>query len=85
MPLLFAETANGWAAWPPTSLGDALIASTLFGLMGIALAIFGFKVFDWLTPGNLQDEIVKKGNIAAAVLAGAFIVGICIVVAAVVG
>ncbi len=71
--------------WPPNTLWEAAIASTLFGLIGIVLAIVGFKAFDWLTPGNLQEEILQKNNIAAAILGGAFIVGVCIIVAAVVG
>jgi putative membrane protein len=71
--------------WPPNTLWEAALASTLFGLIGIVLAILGFKVFDWLTPGNLQEEILKKNNTAAAILGGAFIVGICIVVAAAIG
>lgn len=49
------------------------------------LALVGFKLFDWLTPGNLQQEIFQKQNVAAAVLAAAVIIGICLVVAAAVG
>lgn len=81
---LFAD-GSSIMHWPPDGLAGALIGSTLFGVVGIALAIIGFKVFDKLTPGNLQQEIFQKGNIAAAVLAGAFIVGICIVISATVG
>jgi uncharacterized membrane protein YjfL (UPF0719 family) len=82
MQLLFAE---GMFAWPPTSLWEAALASALFGAIGIALSVLGFKIFDWLTPGNLQEEVLKKNNIAAAILAGAFIIGICIVIAHAVG
>lgn len=72
-------------AWPPTTLLEAVVASTVFGFLGIILAILGFKIFDWLTPGNLQEEVLKKGNIAAAILGGAFIVGVWIAIASVVG
>lgn len=72
-------------AWHADSFGMAVIATLVFGMIGIVLAIFGFKLFDWLTPGNLQQEIVEKQNIAAAILGGAIIIGICIVVAAAVG
>jgi putative membrane protein len=71
--------------WPPRTIWEAAVASAVFGLIGILLVILGFKLFDWLTPGKLQDEIIQKNNIAAAILAGAFIVGICIVIAAAVG
>ncbi len=64
---------------------ESLGWSALFGVTGIALAIAGFKLFDLLTPGNLQKEIFENRNMAAAILAGAFIIGVCIVVAAAVG
>lgn len=78
-------TASPIFDWPPKELGGALLASALFGVIGIVLAILGFKVFDWLTPGNLQEEIIKKNNIAAAILGAGFVIGICIIVAAAVG
>jgi uncharacterized membrane protein YjfL (UPF0719 family) len=71
--------------WPSSTLEGAVLASAIFGLLGILLAVLGFKIFDWLTPGDLQEEAIRKGNIAAAILAGAFIIGICIVIAAAVG
>ncbi|HEX2751234.1 MAG TPA: DUF350 domain-containing protein [Verrucomicrobiales bacterium] len=67
------------------NLESQLVNSALFGLLGIALAIAGFKIFDFLTPGNLQKEIFENKNMAAAVLAAAFIIGVCIIVAAAVG
>ena len=67
------------------NLGAGLGQSALFGLLGIALAIAGFKLFDLLTPGNLQKEIFENRNMAAAVLATGFLIGVCIVVAAAVG
>jgi putative membrane protein len=72
-------------AWPPNSLWEAAVASVIFGVIGIVLVVVGFKVFDWLTPGDLEEEIVKKNNIAAAIVAGSFIVGMCILIAHVVG
>lgn len=64
---------------------ESLGWSSVFGITGIILAIAGFKLFDLLTPGDLQKEIFENRNLAAAILAGAFIIGICIVVAAAVG
>jgi uncharacterized membrane protein YjfL (UPF0719 family) len=78
-PLTLAADAF---AWPPETFLQAAVASTVFGLIGIALAILGFKVFDWMTPGNLQEQVLQKGNVAAAILGAAFIIGVCIVVAA---
>lgn len=63
-------------------LGNSVLNVVIFAVLGIVLAIIGFKVFDKLTPGKLDEEILQKQNIAAAILAGAFILGICIIVAA---
>jgi len=71
-----------WSEWPPINFPSALLASTAFGLLGIVLAIFGFKLFDWVTPGNLQKEVFENKNVAAAVLGAAMIFGICLILAA---
>ncbi|MBI2804036.1 MAG: DUF350 domain-containing protein [Planctomycetes bacterium] len=63
-------------------LGVNALATIVFAAIGIVLAIVGFKLFDKVTPGKLDEEILQKQNMAAAILAGAFILGICIIVAA---
>jgi uncharacterized membrane protein YjfL (UPF0719 family) len=68
--------------WHATTLPGALVQSGLFGLLGIVLAALGFKLFDWLTPGNLQKEILENKNVAAAITTGAFILGVCLIIAA---
>ena len=82
MPLLLAQAGVHWV---PESFEMAIVATLAFGGVGIVLALVGFKLFDWLTPGNLQQEIFQKQNVAAAILGAAVIIGICIVVAAAVG
>ena len=49
---------------------------------GIVLAILGYKVFDLLTPFDLEREMCEKQNMAVAVLCGAMVLGICLIVAA---
>ena len=71
--------------WPPNSLWEAALATAIFGLLGIFLAVIGFKIFDKVTPGHLEEEIVRKGNMAAALITAAFILGVCIIIARVVG
>ena len=78
--LMAQETTSFWA--PFEGIGISLIKVVIYAFVGIALAILGFKIFDWLTPGKLDEEILQKQNIAAAILAGAFILGVCIIVAA---
>lgn len=56
--------------------------SAIFALLGFVLLFVGWKVFDALTPADISRKIFEEGNMAAAVLMGAFIVGLAIVVAA---
>jgi putative membrane protein len=79
--LLFAEIP----VWAWDTLAWSLVMTLMFGGLGIGLAILGFKLFDLLTPGKLEEEIVNKQNIAAAILGGAIVIGICIIVARTVG
>ena len=68
--------------WHPGNMYEALLAAVCFGAVGIVMALIGFKLFDWITPGNLGEEITAKNNNAAAILAGAVVLGISIIMAA---
>jgi putative membrane protein len=39
-------------------------------------------LFDKCTPGDLSKEILEHRNVAAAVVAAAVILGVCIIIAA---
>jgi putative membrane protein len=68
--------------WPAQTLGQAVINSVLFGVLGIILVLVGFKIFDRaITRVDLEKEI-SNGNIAAAILSAAVIVGISIIISA---
>jgi uncharacterized membrane protein YjfL (UPF0719 family) len=54
----------------------------LFAAVGVAAAVLGYKVFDKCTPGDLNKEIVENKNVAAAIVAGAVILGVCLIIAA---
>ena len=56
-----------------SGLAGGIVATVLYSLIGIVMATIGFKVVDWLTPGNLADEVAHKGNRALAILAGSMI------------
>jgi len=66
----------------PTSLLQALGYMAVFALVGIVVAVLGYKIFDKCTPGDMNKEIVENRNVAAAIVAGAVILGVCIIVAA---
>ena len=70
------------STWHPQSLGHAIVNMVIFAAIGLAVAIIGFKVFDKCTPGNLAKEIVENKNVAAAIVAAAVILGVCIIIAA---
>ncbi len=74
--------------WPPTSFPMViywLLYTAAFGLLGIGLVVFGFKLFDWLTPKlDIQHELGEKHNMAVALLCAAVILGVSLIVAAVV-
>jgi len=66
----------------PGPLLQALGSMVIFAAVGIAVAVIGYKVFDKCTPGDLNKEIVENKNTAAAIVAAAVILGVCIIVAA---
>ena len=68
--------------WHAQTLAQALGYMLLFAIVGIAAAVIGFKVFDKCTPGDLSKEIIENKNVAAAIVAGAVILGVSIIIAA---
>ena len=78
------EAANSGTRLMPQSstLLNAVLSTLLFGFIGIVIAIVGFKLFDLATPFHLESEICEKQNLAAGLLAGCVVLGICIIVAA---
>lgn len=63
------------------SLGYA----TAFGILGIVLTFLGYKLFDVAETKVDFAEEIKKGNVAAAIVIGAFLIGICIVIGRAIG
>jgi uncharacterized membrane protein YjfL (UPF0719 family) len=68
--------------WHAQSLAQAIGYMILFASIGILMAIIGYKLFDKCTPGELHREIVENKNVAAALIGGAVILGVCIIIAA---
>ena len=79
---LHAAEANTGTSWHAQSLGQAVAYMVIFAVIGIILAVAGYKIFDKCTPGDLNKEILEHRNVAAAIIAGAVILGLCIIVAA---
>jgi uncharacterized membrane protein YjfL (UPF0719 family) len=82
-PSLPARAAEvGAADWHAQTLGQAVAYMLLFAAIGIVAAIAGYKLFDKCTPGDLHKEIIENKNVAAAIIAGAVILGVCLIIAA---
>jgi putative membrane protein len=66
-------------------LAGGVISAVIYGLVSITLVIFGFKVFDWITPKiDIQHELSEKHNVAVAIICAAVVLGVsCIVAVAV--
>ena len=62
-----------------------LVSMVAFGVVAIFLIIIGYITFDKLTPRLDFSDLLNKGNIALAIVVGAFILGLCHVIASVVG
>jgi putative membrane protein len=76
---LFAEH------WNFEVMANSLLAAAVFGLLGIALLAVGFKVFEWITPKLNVEEELSKGNVAVAIVVGAAILGVAVIVVRAIG
>ncbi len=65
-----------------TPLWRMLLDVTIFGVIGIVLLIVGYYIWELVTPYNLRRELQENKNVAVAVVAASFIIGMAIVVAA---
>ena len=63
----------------------ALLWSVIFGVIGIVLTIAGYKIFDWITPIDVEKELSERQNIAVAIVTAAVILGIAMVISAAIG
>ena len=66
----------------PTLLSDlrVLILSLIYAVVGLILLYLGYRLFDLLTPTDMQKKIFEEGNTAVAITVGAFIIGLAIVI-----
>ncbi len=58
------------------------LSSVAYAATGSILLWAGYRLFDRLTPGDAHSKIFDEGNQAVAILVGAFVLGLAIVIAA---
>ena len=61
---------------------EGLPATVIFAVVGMVLALVAYRLLDLITPGCLSREIFENRNVAAAILGGSLVLGICIIIAA---
>jgi putative membrane protein len=59
-----------------------ILDATILGVTGIVLLILGYYIWELVTPYNLRRELQDNKNLAVALVAASFIVGMALVVAA---
>ena len=80
--LAFAETSADIEGAVPVKLWVHLLASIIFSLVGVAVLAFCFKLMNKLSPFSLKKEIEEDQNVALAIIMGAVIIGMSIIIAA---
>jgi hypothetical protein len=58
-----------------------LLAAATYGLLGIALAVLGYLIFEWITPFSVGKELAEEKNIAVGIVVAGIIIGISIIIA----
>jgi uncharacterized membrane protein YjfL (UPF0719 family) len=64
---------------------NSLGFAAMFAGLGIVLSFIAYKLFDWFELKIDFVEEIKKGNMAAAVVIAAFLLGICFIIGRTVG
>ena len=79
--LAFAEE-SAMAEAVPVKLWFHLLAAIVFSLIGVAVLGICFKLMSKLSPFSIKKEIEEDQNVALAIIMGAVIIGMSIIIAA---
>jgi uncharacterized membrane protein YjfL (UPF0719 family) len=60
---------------------EEVTATIFYTLLGLGLFIFSYIVIDWLSPIDLHQEMAEKGNIAVAIVIGAVMISLALLIA----
>ena len=77
-----AETTAQSGGFMDNPLVKDISSTVLFGFLGVIMAVMGFKLFDWIIPADLEDEITNKQNVAVAVLCSGMLIAVGVIIAA---
>lgn len=60
---------------------QALVATVAYSLVGMILALVGYKLYDLITPFSVTKELEEDQNVSVGIVVGAVILGTSIIVA----
>jgi uncharacterized membrane protein YjfL (UPF0719 family) len=66
----------------PALTWAGIIASIIYGLLGLILLLIGYYVYELITPWSVKEELTTHRNPAVALVVAAFIRGMAVVIAA---
>ena len=59
-----------------------IVNSLVFSLLGIIILLVSYFIIEKLTPENTWKELVQKNNTAVAIVLGALIIGMSMIISA---
>lgn len=80
--LAFAEASTGTGEVVPGKMWLQVLGAVIFSLVGVAVLAGCFKLMNKFSPFSLKKEIEEDQNVALAVIMGAVIIGMSIIIAA---
>ena len=57
-----------------------ILASIVYSVIGISILSISFWIFDKVTPGTRWREFIEEHNTALAIVAGAFMIAMAIII-----
>ncbi len=61
---------------------NPMLASVVYSLIGIVIFVIAILAIDRLTPFSVRKEIEEDQNSALAIIMGAFLIGLAIIIGA---
>ncbi|MEZ5934132.1 MAG: DUF350 domain-containing protein [Alphaproteobacteria bacterium] len=61
-----------------------VVATIFYTFLGLGLFIFSYILIDWLSPIDLHEEMAEKGNVAVAIVIGAVMISLALLIASII-
>ena len=77
-----SETTSGGTFIDFKHLALLIIESAIFSIVGMIVLVVGYKIFDAVTPYDLNHEIAEDNNAAAGIAIAGLLIALGLIVAA---